>query len=316
MEKRIYARIYEKMLLIRFCEEKLEKLFSMGMVHGTTHLYIGEEAVAAGVCCAAAPDDVVVSTHRGHGHCLAKGMEPGQLMAELLGRQTGCCRGRGGSMHLADPGNGCLGTNGIVGGGLPLAAGAALALRMRGERRLVVCFFGDGATNQGAFHEAVNLASVWKLPVLFVCEDNKYGLSMPRSRAMNVDDIAARAASYGIPGKTVDGNDAVAVYREAEKACAYVRQSGPMLLVCDTYRISGHSKSDKNKYRTQQEIAQWKAKDPIARMKEYLQSGALLSRAEAEAIEARAAAAVREAAAFAQRSPFPSADALCDGVYA
>lgn len=315
-EAQTLERIYETMLLIRYFEEKVAQLFSEGVMHGTTHLYVGEEAVAAGVIAALAPADVILSTHRGHGHCIAKGIDMGAMMAEMMGRQTGCCGGRGGSMHIADPENGNLGSNGVVAGGVPLAVGAALAIQQRRTGQIAVCFFGDGATNQGSFHEALNLASVWKLPVLFVCEDNQYGLSMSRSRAMNVGDIALRAQSYGMRGVTVDGNDAAAVYREAVSAAGYVRQNGPMLLVCETYRIYGHSKSDKNKYRTEEEIERWRAKDPIARMKGLLLADGRFSERELARIDAGARQAVEDATAFAQNSPFPPVKTVCDNVYA
>ncbi len=309
-------QIYKNMLLIRYFEEQVARLFADGVMHGTTHLYIGEEAVAAGVMAALQATDVIFSTHRGHGHCIAKGIDIGAMMAEMMGRQTGCCGGRGGSMHIADPENGNFGSNGVVAGGVPLAVGAALAIKQKSSGQIAVCFFGDGATNQGSFHEALNLASVWKLPVLFICEDNQYGLSMSRSRAMNVADIAKRAQSYGMLSKTIDGNDAVGVYREAVKAADEVRKNGPMLLVCETYRIHGHSKSDKNVYRTAQEIAQWREKDPIVRMRADLLAEGVVSAEELESIDCRAREAMDAALAFAQSSPYPSTDTVCDGVYA
>lgn len=310
------TQIYEKMLLIRHFEEKVAHLFSMGVMHGTTHLYVGEEAVATGVIAAMENTDVLLSTHRGHGHCIAKGIDIGQMMAEMLGKQTGSCGGRGGSMHIADPENCNLGSNGVVAGGIPLAVGAALAMKQKNTGQVAVCFFGDGATNQGSFHEALNLASVWKLPVLFVCEDNQYGLSTNRRRSMNVDDIALRAQSYGIEGKSIDGNDAAGVYREAVRALEYVRDNGPMLLVCETYRIYGHSKSDKNVYRTEKEIAQWRENDPIMRMKDALLADGLFSAEELDSINNRAMRNIEAALKFANESPYPSVQTVCDGVYA
>lgn len=309
-------QIYKTMLLIRYFEEQVARLFADGVMHGTTHLYIGEEAVAASVMAALQQSDVIFSTHRGHGHCIAKGIDLGAMMAEMMGRQTGSCGGRGGSMHIADPENGNFGSNGVVAGGVPLAVGAALAMKQKSSGQIVVCFFGDGATNQGSFHEAMNLASVWKLPVLFICEDNQYGLSMSRSYAMNVEDIAQRAQSYGMPSKTIDGNDAIGVYREAVKAADLVRENGPMLLVCETYRIYGHSKSDKNVYRTSEEIAQWREKDPITRMKAALLADGGFSAEELESIDCCAKEAMEAAMAFAHGSPYPSTDTICDGVYA
>jgi len=309
-------QIYERMLLTRFFEEKVAHLFSMGTVHGTTHLYVGEEAVAAGVSAALQSDDVVASTHRGHGHCISKGIDLPRMMAEFLGKEAGYCKGKGGSMHIADLEGGNLGANGIVGGGIPLAVGAGLAAQMQGKDHIVVCFFGDGATNQGSFHESRNLATLWKLPVLFVCEDNKYGMSMSSSRSMNIRDISLRAQSYGIRGKTIDGNDATAVYNEAKESREYVRQNGPMLLVCDTYRVLGHSKSDANVYRSKDEIDQWKLRDPIERMKAAMQSNGLFTEDALEHIVTRAKQAIEDALNFAQSCPYPPADAVCDDVYA
>ncbi len=308
--------IYEKMLLTRYFEEKIAQLFSMGVMHGTTHLYVGEEAVSAGVCGALLPQDVIASTHRGHGHCIAKGMDIGGMMAEMLGKASGSCKGKGGSMHIADLDIGNLGSNGIVGGGIPLAVGAALATQMQEIDRIVVCFFGDGATNQGTFHESLNLASVWKLPVLFVCEDNKYGLSMSRSRAINIEDLTLRAQSYGMKAAYVDGNDAVKVYSEAVKARDYVKNHGPMLLVCDTYRTVGHSKSDHNVYRTQEEIDQWKLKDPIPLMKDYLITRGFFAAAEVQDMDTKARQEIDSALAYAQNCPYPSPETVLEDVYA
>jgi len=316
ISKQKLEEMYEKMLLTRYFEEKVAYFFSMGMVHGTTHLYVGEEATATGVCCALEPQDLIASTHRGHGHCISKGIDLNRMMAELLGKESGYCKGKGGSMHIADLGRGNLGANGVVGGGIPLAVGAALTTKMKKIDRIVVGFFGDGATNQGTFHESLNLASIWKLPVLFVCEDNKYGISMSRFRSMNVSDIAVRASSYGMPGKTIDGNDVIAVYEETKKARDYVRENGPMLLVCDTYRYLGHSKSDANVYRTKEEIAEWKAKDPIKRMRAYLLENGAFSEAEIKSVEEKAKRSIEDAVEFAEKSPYPSIDTIMDDVYA
>ncbi|NLT97989.1 MAG: thiamine pyrophosphate-dependent dehydrogenase E1 component subunit alpha [Christensenellaceae bacterium] len=310
------AEMYNKMLLIRSFEEKALSLFKSGTMHGTMHPYIGEEATAVGVCCALEPQDIISSTHRGHGHVIAKGIDINRMMAEFMGKQDGYCRGRGGSMHIADIEGGNLGANGVVGGGIPLAVGAGLTTLMKRMNRIVVCFFGDGASNEGAFHESLNLASLWKLPVLFVCEDNKYGMSTHRSRSMAISDISVRAASYGMPGETVDGNDAIAVYEAAKKARAYVRSSGPMLLVCDTYRYCGHSKSDTNKYRTAEEIEVWKKKDPIERMRAYLIDRGFFTAEELDAMAEAARQRIEDAVAFANNSPYPSPDTVAQGVYA
>jgi pyruvate dehydrogenase E1 component alpha subunit len=309
------AGIYNNMLLTRKFEEKAAELFAKGQIHGTTHLYTGEEAVAAGVCAALEPADYITSTHRGHGHCICKGMDIRTMMAELLGRETGCSRGRGGSMHMADIKNGNFGENGIVGGGCPIAAGVALAAKKKRLGNITACFFGDGASNEGSFHEAANLAAVWKLPLLFVCENNQYGMSMSVEKSMKISDITVRASSYGFPGLTVDGNDAIAVYEQASEARKYVKENGPLLLVCNTYRIAGHSKSDKNVYRTKGEIDAWRKKDPIKRMESWmLQNG--FAAEEIEAAERRAAEAIEEAVRFAQGSPYPSVDTIMDNVYA
>ncbi len=316
ISKKKLQEMYEKMLLTRNFEEKVAYFFSMGMVHGTTHLYVGEEASATGVCCALEPQDIMASTHRGHGQCISKGIDINRMMAEFLGKEAGYCKGKGGSMHIADIGGGNLGANGVVGGGIPLAVGAGITTQMKGIDRIVVGFFGDGAANEGTFHESLNLAAVWKLPVLFVCEDNKYGMSMSSKRSMAISDIAIRATGYGMKGKTVDGNDVIAVYEETRKAREYVRKNGPMLLVCDTYRYLGHSKSDANVYRTKEEIEEWKLKDPIKRMKAYLLDKKLFSAEELEKVEKHAKQTIEDAVTFAQNSPYPSIDTIMDDVYA
>ena len=315
-KKETAADMYEKMLLTRYFEEKVAYFFSMGMVHGTTHLYVGEEATATGVCCALEEQDLIASTHRGHGQCISKGIDINKMMAEFLGKEAGYCKGKGGSMHIANLEGGNLGANGVVGGGIPLAVGAGITTKMKKIDRIVVGFFGDGATNEGTFHESLNLASIWKLPVLFVCEDNKYGISLSRYKSMNIDDIAVRASSYGIPGKTIDGNDVFQVYEETKKAREYVKENGPMLLVCDTYRFLGHSKSDANVYRTKAEIEEWKAKCPIKRARQYLLDNKLFTEAEIDALEADAKKQIEDAVKFAENSPYPSIDTIMDDVYA
>jgi pyruvate dehydrogenase E1 component alpha subunit len=238
------------------------------------------------------------------------------MMAEFLGKSTGVCKGKGGCMHIADVSAGNLGANGIVGGGIPIAVGAALSTRMQGIDRVVVCFFGDGAANQGTFHESVNLASIWRLPIVFACVNNCYGMSMHVSRHMNIPDISLRASSYGIPGVSVDGNDIFAVYRETLAAREIAARQGPILLVLNTYRIMGHSKSDAGLYRTKQEVEEWKAKDPIKRMRVRLLAERSLTEAELDGLEARAAKAIEEALAFAEASPEPSVDTVEEDVYA
>jgi len=306
----------ESMLAIRSFEEAVDGLFARGLMHGTMHLSIGQEASATGVCAALKPTDYITSTHRGHGHCIAKGADLTRMMAELLAKQTGYCRGRGGSMHIADTQTRNLGANGIVAGGIPIAAGAALAQKMRGETNVVVSFFGDGATNEGAFHEALNLAAIWDLPVVFVCENNKYGMSNSTELSMRVDKISDRALAYGIAGVTVDGNDVDAVYQAAATAVERARSGqGPTLLECETYRWKGHSKSDKNLYRTKDEIDEWKAKDPILRFQETIINSDLVTLAEVDALTAKVREATRDAIRDASAAPDSDPAELLSSVF-
>ena len=310
------ADMYEKMMLTRTFEETAAKLFTQGKVHGTAHFCIGEEASGIGVCAALQPQDQIYATHRGHGQSIGKGMDVKRMMAEFLGKATGVCRGKGGCMHIAELAVGNLGANGIVAGGIPIAVGSALSAKMQGIDRVVVDFFGDGATNEGSFHEALNLASIWKLPVLFVCVNNQYGMSMHVSRHMAIQDIAARASSYGLPGRSVDGNDIFQVYEAALQAREYVRTQGPLLLVTNTYRIMGHSKSDANVYRTREEVEEWRKRCPLKRMKERLLAEGLFSAAELQDIETRAERTIREALEFAEASPEPALETATEDVYA
>jgi pyruvate dehydrogenase E1 component alpha subunit len=293
------------MLRIRRFEEALEELFSRGALHGTMHLSIGQEAVAEGVCAALADGDFITSTHRGHGHTLAHGADPTAMMAELLQKDTGYCRGRGGSMHIADVANGNLGANGIVAGSMTIAVGAALTQKMRQTGKVVVCFFGDGAANEGAFHESLNLAKVWELPVIYVCENNQYGMSMSQDRSTAGGSVAVRAQAYGMPGATVDGNDVEAVFSAAAEAIARARSGGgPTLLECITYRYRGHSKSDRNLYRTQEEIEDWRDhRDPIQRFIGKCREEGRLSQAQIEASETGAREAIRKAVSEAFSAP-------------
>jgi pyruvate dehydrogenase E1 component alpha subunit len=305
------------MLLIRAFEEKAEELYGLGRVHGTMHLSIGQEAVAVGVCQALRPDDYILSTHRGHGHCLAKGADVRRVMAEFLGKETGYCRGRGGSMHIADVEGGNLGANGIVGGGLPIATGVGLSIQMRRSGQVCVAFFGDGAANEGAFHESVNLASIWDLPVVFVCENNQYAMSMPVRQSMRVERVSDRACAYGIPGRTVDGMDVLAVFEAASEAVERARAGGgPTLLECVTYRYRGHSKSDRQRYRTREEVARWRAQDPIERLRRLLEEQGLVQPGEFDALAAAAREQVEEAVRFAEASPEPDPSTLLEDVYA
>ncbi len=316
ISKDLAAHMLARMYEIRNFEEKVAYFFSRGMIHGTTHLYVGEEATAVGIISALRDDDWISSTHRGHGHTIAKGIDLNRMMAELFGRETGYCKGKGGSMHIADLTRGNLGANGIVGGGIPIATGAGITSRLKGLDRVSVSFFGDGAINEGSFHESVNLASVWDLPVLYVCEDNQYGMSMSRHKSINLQDLAERAKAYGIPGKTIDGNDVVLVYKEAREALQHVRKTGPSLLVCETYRYLGHSKSDANRYRSKEEINEWKKKDPIPRLRKDMIDSGMFGEDELDAIEKKAQEDLEAAVEFATNSPEPPVESLTDDVYA
>jgi pyruvate dehydrogenase E1 component alpha subunit len=312
-------RVLETMWTARRFEEAVDQLFARGLMHGTMHLSIGQEASATGTCLALRPDDLITSTHRGHSHCVAKGADLTRMMAELLAKDSGYCRGRGGSMHIADVATGNLGANGIVGGGIPIAVGAALAQHLTGSGKIVVSFFGDGAANEGAFHEAVNLAAVWSLPVVFVCENNHYGMSMAADEAFAIENIAIRARGYGIPGVTVDGNDVQAVHDAVSVAADRARAGhGPTLVENVTYRWKGHSKSDKNLYRTREEIAAWQERDPITRFEEAVRAAGSLTDPDIQAARKSATDAVRAAIKTANAAPPAPADRdlLLDAVYA
>ena len=308
--------IFTKMVQTRYFEETAARLFTEGKVHGTAHFWIGEEAAGIGVCCALEKEDYMAATHRGHHQSIGKGMSLDRMMAEFLGKETGYCKGKGGCMHIADFSVGSLGANGIVGGGIPIAVGAALSQKMRKDPHMTVGFFGDGASNEGSFHESVNLAAVWKLPVLFVCVNNLYAMSTPIEKQMNISDLSQRALAYGIRGVAMDGNDAIAVYLAALEAKEYVKANGPMLLVLNTYRIMGHSKSDANVYRTKEEIEQWKKRDPIPRMRRQLLAEKIFTAAELDAIEAQSKKDVEAAVRFAEASPNPKVENVLDDVYA
>ena len=296
-----------KMHLIRQFEEGAEDSYMRGLIHGTMHLSIGQEASAVGICLGLSDEDQITSTHRGHGHSIAKGADASRMFAEFFGKTTGYCRGRGGSMHIADVSKGNLGANGIVGGGIPIAVGAALTAKKLATGRVVVSFFGDGANNEGAFHEALNMASIWKLPVVFVCENNGYGMSTSVARATAVANIADRAAAYAMPGVIVDGNSVGEVAEAADAAIARARRGeGPTLIECKTYRYRGHSKSDRNRYRTKEEIEEWmNERDPIRRFEAELVEFGIVDRAGIEAIRDSVRAEIAEAIAFAKESPAP-----------
>lgn len=307
---------FKKMHLIRKFEEGAEDSYMRGLIHGTMHLSIGQEASAVGSCMSLTDQDKITSTHRGHGHCIAKGAELGRMFAEFFGKETGYCKGRGGSMHIADPSRGNLGANGIVGGGLPIAVGTALSARCLGAGAITVCFFGDGANNEGAFHEALNMARIWTLPVVFVCENNKYGMSTSTARSTAVRHIAERAVAYDMPGVTVDGNDFSAVTEAVDGAVRRARNGeGPSLVENLTYRWRGHSKSDRNRYRTREEIAEWQTRDPIAAMARMLLDHKIASEIEIAAIEADAARLIEDAIKFAAEGAAPRIEELTRDVY-
>lgn len=309
--------VLRQMHLIRQFEEGAEQAYMRGLVHGTMHLSIGQEASATGICAALERDDVITSTHRGHGHCIAKGADPKLMFAEFFGKDNGYCRGRGGSMHIADIASGNLGANGIVGGGLPIAVGAALALKQQGKPNVAVCFFGDGANNQGAFHESLNMAAIWKLPVVFVCENNQYGMSTSTERSTAVKRIAQRSQAYDMPGVTVDGNDFASVCEAAFEAVERARRGeGPSLVECLTYRHRGHSKSDRNRYRTKEEIESWIARDPIGRFEKVLLDCRLIEAGEIDALRASVEQEIAAAIEFAKNSPAPDVASLTEFVYA
>ncbi len=311
------AWMLQKMCETRHFEEKAEELYTRGLVHGTMHLSIGMEAASTGAIAALQPEDLIIHHHRGHGHTIAKGADLTLMMAEFLGKEPGYCHGRGGSMHIADIPGGNLGATGVVGSGLPTSVGIGLALQMRRSDKILLSFFGDGATNLGEFHESLNMASVWKLPMVFMCDNNQYGMSASIKKVTNIEHLAIRAASYGIPGETVDGNDILAVYRATQKAIERARAGeGPSLIESVTYRWRGHSKSDRNLYRTQEEIDTWKAKDPISRFKRVLTEAEIMSRDEAEDIDRQAKAAIDRAAEEALQMPEPSPENMEDEVYA
>jgi TPP-dependent pyruvate/acetoin dehydrogenase alpha subunit len=298
--------LYRTMLTIRLFEQRVAREFRTGEIPGFVHMYVGQEAVAAGVCANLDDDDYVTSTHRGHGHCIAKGCDLDRMMAEIYGREDGLCKGRGGSMHIADFSRGMLGANAIVGGGIALATGAGLASNVRGSRQVAVAFFGDGAANQGVLHESLNLAAIWRLPVIYVCENNGFAESTPASYATSVVDVASRAAGYGIPGVRADGADVLGVYTAAREAVARARGGeGPTLLEVKTYRFMGHFEGDPERYRDDEERKTLRERDAIPAFHEHLVAGGHATAAELEATRAGIEAAVARAVEFARASPFP-----------
>jgi len=317
--KRFALHLLEKMLEIRFFEEKVVDQYARGNVPGLAHLYIGEEAVAVGACANLKKEDLITSTHRGHGHCIAKGAELKPMMAELFGKKTGYCKGKGGSMHIADTKVGMLGAMGIVGSGVPIAVGAALAAKKRRSGQVVICFFGDAATNTGAAHEGLNLASLHRLPVVFVCENNLYGISVSQARHTAVKDIAERASAYAMPASIVDGMDVLAVYDTVGKAVKQAREgNGPTLVECKTYRFRGHFEGDPNqgtRYRTKEEMAKWRARCPIKRLEANILKQKLANKKEIEKLKEDVCQRIEDAHAYANAAPFPAGEEALEDLF-
>jgi TPP-dependent pyruvate/acetoin dehydrogenase alpha subunit len=308
VEASLPRRLLEQMWLIRAFEERVMQLYFEKQLSGLIHVSIGQEGVAVGVGSTLRTDDYLYGTHRSHGHFLAKGADPNRMMAELAGRATGYCHGKGGSMHLVDVEHGVLGATGVVGGTIPLALGTALACQQRGRDQVAVVYFGDGASNTGGFHESINIASLWKLPVVLVCENNGYAEFTPMSSHTVVERVSAHGQPYGIPAEVVDGNDVLAVYQAAGEAVARARKGGgPTIVECLTYRLRGHYVGDPQTYRQADEVAEWREKDPIRRLATALRGRGALAEADAQAVEARARARVEEAVRFALESPMPAA---------
>ncbi|MBQ8506495.1 MAG: thiamine pyrophosphate-dependent dehydrogenase E1 component subunit alpha [Clostridia bacterium] len=317
MDRERAGHIYSTMARIRAFEFKALKLFEENKLRGSVHLYIGEEAVAATVCSHLTNDDYIASTHRGHGHCIAKGARLDMAMAELMGKATGYCKGRSGSMHIADFTQGNLGANAIVGGGIPIAVGAALSAKMQKQDRVAVSFFGDGASNEGTFHESLNMASVWKLPIIFVCENNGYGISVPTWQSTSVENISDRAKGYNMPGETVDGNDVEAIDAAIERAIARAKAGeGPSLIECKTSRWLGHWTGDPQTYRTREEVAEWREnRDPMKRWREKLIAEGLYTAEELDAMLKAADDETEAATEFALNSPNPDPAHVLDDVF-
>jgi pyruvate dehydrogenase E1 component alpha subunit len=316
LDRAALLEMYERMMQIRVFEDLAGKNFAAGLVPGFVHLYAGEEAVAVGICSQLTNRDYITSTHRGHGHCIAKGVDIDGMVAELMGKSTGICKGKGGSMHIADVDKGMLGANGIVGGGIPLACGAALTAKSLGTGGVAVCFFGDGASNQGTFHEGLNLASIWNLPVVFVCENNGYAESTPVRYHCSASDIANRASAYEIPGVVVDGLDVFAVYEAAAEAIARARRGeGPTLLETKTYRYYGHFQGDQVTYRTTEELEAYKQRDPIQSLRSAILDRGIATTDELDAIDARVTKQLDDAWDAAKAAPFPAPEEALTDVY-
>jgi len=309
--------IYERMVTVRQFETMAGEMFAAGKIPGFIHLSIGQEGSSVGVCSVLRPDDYLTTTHRGHGHLIAKGADLNKMVAELFGRATGYCKGKGGSMHIADFSIGILGANGVVAGGLPIITGAGLSIKLRKTDQVAVCFFGDGASNRGPVHEAMNMASIWKLPVIFCVENNQWASTTPQSYSCSVSDICTRAAGYNMPGYSVDGNDVLAVRAAAEEAVARARRGeGPALLENKTYRIKGHFEGDPQKYRTEAEVASWQKKnDPLVRFAKLLTKKKILDKKKDQEIWDRVRARLQAAVAFAEESPYPQPEEALEDLF-
>lgn len=309
-------KLFENMVRVRMFEEKAAECFAKGMLAGNIHLCIGQEGSTVGASAALEEGDYITSTHRGHGHCIAKGAKTDLALAELFGKETGYCKGKGGSMHIVDVDLGILGANGIVGAGIPIAAGSALASRILGDKHVTLCFFGDSASNQGTFHEAINMAAAWKLPVVFLCENNGYGVSVPIRKVTNTKDIAVRAKAYGIPGEVVDGSDVLAVYEVMQKAVARARKGeGPSLIETKVFRWQGHYCGDPANYRPREYLEQAHAKDPVALFRACLLQEKTATEKELAAIEDRMTKEIEDAAAFADMAAYPPVSEALTDVY-
>jgi TPP-dependent pyruvate/acetoin dehydrogenase alpha subunit len=319
IDSELLLRMYRRMIMIRLFEEQANDLYTRALMPGLAHLYSGEEAIAVGVCEALRPDDYITSTHRGHGHCVAKGAALDRMFAELLGKEAGYCKGKGGSMHIADPDTGNLGANAIVGGSMGIATGAALSAKRLGTGQVAVCFFGDGALGQGLLYEVMNMATLWKLPVIYVCENNLYNEYTHNSETI-AGDILTRAKGFGVPGESVDGQDVQAVYNTAKKLIDSARAGGgPQFLLCSTYRFTGHHVGDikRDYYRSKEEEQHWKTeRDPITLFSDWLAAEKIADREKLNQIDADVRAEIEKAVAFAMESPYPSADKADQDIYA
>jgi acetoin:2,6-dichlorophenolindophenol oxidoreductase subunit alpha len=317
LSKEALIDMYQTMISIRLFEEMADHLYALGKVHGTMHLSAGQEAVAVGTGAAMGEEDYLLNHHRGHGHFIASGADINKMMAEFLGKETGYCHGRGGSMHIADVEANNLGANGIVGGGIQLAAGVGLAIKMMGTERVVLVLFGDGAANQGILHESFNMAAIWDLPIVYLCENNQYGMSADITRVSSKVPFKDRALAHGIPGYYIDGNDVLAVYEFLKMAVDHARsRKGPVFVEAQTYRYFGHSKSDRNLYRTKEEIEEWKSRDPIKRFQSLLTEAKIITDTDIEKIHEDMTRLIDEAVEFAEKSPEPDASEVTEWVYA